>query len=249
MAARSSITYHSKGRRKHRPIIVIGGDKGGVGKSFIARIIAASLRLHGNIVIGVDGDLRNGHLHRYYSGSMSVIRTSLRDEAGWNNLLDAWDGAPEDAAILTDLPGNIGDAIEREMYRIQLIAEALDREIIHIWVCNEEIDSVTLLARVRNLTDVTNTLVILNGRFGTPQEFIVWAESDLRAELLADGAQEAWIPVLPIRSRTKIALACCPFDDIAYAGFSRAEMVDFRMWWRRIESALEPFNKIMEIWS
>lgn len=69
------------------PIIVTGGDKGGTGKSFVARILAAWLRRHGYLVHGFDGDARNAHLERYYGDSFTVERPYLRKDAGWDAVL------------------------------------------------------------------------------------------------------------------------------------------------------------------
>jgi len=67
MAMRSSTHMAKKPRR--RPILLIGGDKGGVGKSFGARAAAAMLRKYRYQVVGYDCDQRNGHLSRYYESS------------------------------------------------------------------------------------------------------------------------------------------------------------------------------------
>lgn len=234
-------------RRSKPPIVVTGGDKGGVGKSFVARIKAALLRSTGQIVVGFDGDARNAHLERYYGRAMAVARPHLRREHGWADLYAGWEGAPDDAVVLIDLPGNIGDTVERELVRIHRIAEALDRDLIHVWVCDEEEDSVTLLRRVQGLAHAANTLVVLNGRFGaSPRDFELWNASDLRTELLAHGARETYVPALPIRPRTKIARARCPFDDVSAARLAVWERVDFDMWWERVAVAFKGFLEMME---
>ena len=225
-------------------IIFVNGDKGGVGKSIVARILAALLIRYSYSVIGIDGDARNGHLERFQSGVMPVSRPYLRVPAGWDALFADWNAAPDDSVILIDLPGNVGDALERQMHRMQEIAEALERKILHVWVMDEEEDSITLLNRVKNLAAPERTLIVLNGRFAdSPSAFVLWAESQLRAELLAAGAMETYVPAMPIRPRTKIARARCSFSDVTSACFETWEQVDFRIWWNSVETALSGFCK------
>jgi hypothetical protein len=240
MAMRSSITYSSKKRRR-RPILLIGGDKGGTGKSFGARTIAGFLRKHGYVVAGYDGDARNGHLSRYYSESLPVSRAVLRDSMGWTRLYMGWKQVADDAIIMLDLPGNVGDMIESEAVRLRLLGEKLDREIINIWVASEEEDSIWLLDSALKVADASNTIFWMNGRFGAdPSKFELWNGSQKRDRFMADGGTEAFLPVLPIFTRTKIARARSPFHDVSTAQLEGIEEIDFDIWWDSVESALEP---------
>lgn len=100
MAQITGETFHSKGRRKYKnaPIILVGGDKGGVGKSFLARIAAGLLLKRGSSVHGFDGDSRNPHLARYYqsaaddnSSPITIDRSMLRSVDGWSEMYAKWE--------------------------------------------------------------------------------------------------------------------------------------------------------------
>ncbi|WP_454888723.1 nucleotide-binding protein [Sphingobium indicum] len=224
------------------PIIVVNGDKGGIGKSLIARILAAFLRSAGYLVVGFDCDARNAHLDRYYRSVMPVTRAYLRHTDGWGLLLDGWENSPSNAALLVDMPGNVGDALEREMHRVNRAVAKLNRDILHVWVIDEEEDGITLLNRVKDFAPPEKTLIVMNGRFGdSPRSFVLWHESELREEMLAAGASETFIPALQIRPRTKIARARCPFDDLSMLTLSVSEQVDFELWWDDIIRAFRPF--------
>lgn len=224
------------------PIIIVGGDKGGLGKSLVARILATLLRSAAYQVMGFDCDARNAHLDRYYRNVMPVTRAYLRHADGWGLLLDAWENSPSEAVLLVDLPGNVGDSVEREMHRVHRAVSMLNREILHIWVLDEEEDGITLLDRVKEFAPPQKTLVVMNGRFGdSPRAFVLWHESELREILLAGGAAEAFIPSLQIRPRTKIARARCPFDDLSTLKLNISEQVDFEIWWEGVVRAFRPF--------
>lgn len=246
MAMRSSVTYSSKKRRR-RPILLIGGDKGGTGKSFGARTIVGWLRKHGYQVVGFDGDARNGHLSRYYEGSLPVSRTVLRDSIGWSKMYLGWEQVSDDCIIVVDLPGNIGDMVASEAARLRLLAEALDRNIINIWVASEEEDSIWLLDEALQVADPSQTIFWMNGRFGAdPSKFELWNGSQARERFIVDGGTEAFLPVLPIFARTKIAKARSPFHDVSAAGLGHVEQIDFDLWWEGVDQALQPLLLMLE---
>ncbi|MFW2830402.1 division plane positioning ATPase MipZ [Sphingomonas sp. ID0503] len=226
--------------------IVVSADKGGVGKSTTARIIAALIIMYGLKLLGFDCDARNAHLERYYGASSRVVRTQLRREGGWDLVFDEIENTPN-ATVLFDLPANVGDVIERQINKLHRVFEVLGRELIHVWVIDDEEDSVTLLNRVRTLAAPSRTLVVMNGRFGaSPRDFKLWQESPLRAEMIAQGLTEIYLPVLPIRARTRIARSRSPFHDVSNAGLQAWERVDFDMWWTAVERAFSPFISMLE---
>jgi hypothetical protein len=246
MAMRSSITHNSK-RRRSRPILLIGGDKGGVGKSFGARSIVAWLRRHGYVVVGFDGDARNGHLSRYCGASMRVDRVTLRTALDWSKMFHSWEEVDADCMIVVDLPGNIGDMVEAEELRLQMVAEALGREIANVWVADEEEDSVWLLPTALKVADASRTLFWMNGRFAVDEaSFTLWQTSNTRANFIASGGLEALLPVLPIYPRIKIRAARCPFDDVTSAGLTQIERIDFLIWETKLDDSLAPFAQMLE---
>lgn len=246
MAMRSTITHSTK-KRRSKPILAFGGDKGGTGKSFGARTVAGWLRKRGYPVAGYDGDSRNGHLSRFYEATLPVSRIVLRDALGWTAMFKQWEQVPEDSVIVLDLPGNIGDMIESEAARLKLLAESLNRDIINIWVASEEEDSIWLLNSALKVADASQTIFWMNGRFGAdPSKFELWNGSQTRERFVVDGGTEAFLPVLPIFARTLIARARSPFDDVSSARLGHTDKIDFDLWWEGVEEALRPLTLMLE---
>lgn len=228
------------------PIVIVGGDKGGIGKSFTARSIAAWLRRKGYAVSGFDGDARNAHLERFYGSTMQISRPYLREATGWDEMLNGWQTVDPGAVILVDTPAGLGDMIQRESARMSAVAAALGRFIIHVWVSDEEDDSIILFKLLQTLTDPSLTIYALNSRFGArAADFELWSNSEERREHLAAGGYETLIPVLRIGARIKIRQARCGFDDVATAGLSIVEKVDLDLWWSKLDQAVKPLAEML----
>ncbi|WP_333885443.1 hypothetical protein [Sphingobium yanoikuyae] len=251
MAMPSSIPYNpqkdKKNSKRKAPILLFSGDKGGIGKSFAARILAGLLGQWGYSAVGFDGDARNAHLERYYASVFPVGRPYLRSEAGWAQMFDGWEAVADETVILIDTQAGFGEVASQQKAAILLATEKLQREVISLWIADEEEDSVRLFKAAPELAPSDNTFFLMNGRFGsTLAEFVIWRESQTRAQALARGVRELLLPALPIRARTRIARAHAPFYPRPQIGLSFSETIEFDLWWSRAEEACEPVLKKIE---
>ncbi|HWS03967.1 MAG TPA: mobilization protein, partial [Gammaproteobacteria bacterium] len=90
----------------------IGGEKGGVGKSLVARILAQYLIDHERPFLGFDTDKSHGALMRFYAGYASPVVVDHYES------LDAIvEAAAEDPqrSILVDLAAQTQDALTKWM--------------------------------------------------------------------------------------------------------------------------------------
>lgn len=81
----------------HAPnrIVLITGPTEGMGKSFVAVNLASIMAASGRKVLLIDGDLRDGHLHRYFHGER---------QSGLSDLLS---GAPIEGVLRRDVLENL----------------------------------------------------------------------------------------------------------------------------------------------
>jgi hypothetical protein len=128
-------------------IHLIGGEKGGVGKSIVARLLAQYFIDHSIPFLGFDSDRSHGALMRFYSNNTSPVLVDRYDS------LDAIvEAATENAErrILVDLAAQAQEPLTKWMDESQLLEVA--REIglnIHYWhVMDAGKDSVDLLKRL-----------------------------------------------------------------------------------------------------
>jgi len=130
-------------------IHLIGGEKGGVGKSLVARLIAQYLIDQSIPFIGFDSDRSHGALLRFYSGYASPL---LIDS--YESLDFIVEAATErtDRRILVDLAAQTDGRLTQWMEESQLLEVAPDLGLdIHYWhVMDAGKDSTDLL---KNLLD------------------------------------------------------------------------------------------------
>jgi hypothetical protein len=125
----------------------IGGEKGGVGKSLVARVLAQYLIDHEQTFIGFDTDRSHGALMRFYEGFASPVLVD-RYEA-LDAIMEAAVAHPE-RRVLVDLAAQTHDPLVRWMDESGVLNLADEMEIqIHYWhVMDSGKDSVDLLRKL-----------------------------------------------------------------------------------------------------
>ena len=125
----------------------IGGEKGGVGKSLVARVLAQYLIDHDQPFIGFDTDRSHGALMRFYEGFAAPVQVE-RYEA-LDAIMESAVAHPE-RRVLVDLAAQTHDPLVRWMDESGVLNLADEMEIqIHYWhVMDSGKDSVDLLRKL-----------------------------------------------------------------------------------------------------
>lgn len=128
-------------------IHLIGGEKGGVGKSLVARVLAQYFIDHSIAFLGFDSDRSHGALLRFYAGYASPVLVDHYES------LDAIvEAATENSErrILVDLAAQTQKSLTSWMDESQLleVAPEMDLNIRYWHVMDNGKDSVDLLKRL-----------------------------------------------------------------------------------------------------
>ena len=173
-------------------IHLIGGEKGGVGKSVVARVVAQYLIDNDIPFLGFDTDRSHGSLLRFYADYASPVVVDRYES------LDAIvEAASEDPnkRILFDLAAQTHDPLVKWMDESGVLEMADEVGIsIHYWhVMDSGKDSVDLLKKLFDRFDSRlNYVVVLNQLRG--DGFDIFERSGLKERALGLNAK-----VLPIR--------------------------------------------------
>lgn len=173
---------------KKRKLIMGHGDKGGIGKSTNLNALIDYLltRAGVNRLVVVDADTRNPDVSRMYPDIACQI--NLRTHDGWNELFDLIEKEQE-ADIVVNLPGGIGEEITKELESLKMILADNSMELVVFFNIDRLPDTVNLLKlAVKDLLPITKSnFIVVKNLFSSPMDkFEEFDESDV-AKVLATG--------------------------------------------------------------
>ncbi len=219
----------------------IGGEKGGVGKSLMARVLAQYLIDRGEPFIGFDTDRSHGALMRFYAGYASPVIVD-RYEA-LDAIMEAAVEQPE-RRILVDLAAQTHDPLVRWMDDSGVLNLADESGIqIHYWhVMDTGKDSVDLLRRLLDRFGTSLKYVLVRNQV-RGNDFGVLEQSGEQARALGLGAKIVSVKRLHDGAINKIDATSSSFwnakngDNHAALGLMDRQRV--KMWLRDVYRDLD----------
>ena len=171
----------------------IGGEKGGVGKSIVARLLAQYFIDREIKWQGFDGDLSHGALMRYYSDFASPL--DLGRLEAMDSLIEST-AELEDAKVLVDLAAQSEQRLHAwiEEAAIAELCSELGIGLVFWHVMDDGKDSVTLLQRLLSrYGDSVRYVIVQNALRG--DKFDLFEQSEAHA-----AARELGTPVMSLRA-------------------------------------------------
>ncbi|CAG0992646.1 hypothetical protein RHDC4_02608 [Rhodocyclaceae bacterium] len=226
---------------------VASGDKGGVGKSFLALSLIDYLDGRGEEVVVLEADKFNPDVARMYKNSLPCYSVDLTNENGWMEVMDAVIKHPN-ATFVMSCPAGIGGFLETHLPSFKSFLTKHNKtpmELALWWVMNPQHDSVNLLAEAmrRYGNEFATVRVVCNTHFSDnkPDAFFLWDESPLRAQLEKDGGMTLYLEGLNLRVVTKLfdPRKIIPFSDASDAalgeqvGLTESERFKLTNWRER----------------
>jgi hypothetical protein len=183
-------------------IHLIGGEKGGVGKSLVARLVAQYLIDHSIPFLGFDSDRSHGALLRFYQGYASPVVVDQYDSL--DAIVEAATEQPE-RRILVDLAAQTQQSVTNWMDESQLLelAPELGLHIRYWHVMDTGKDSVDLLRRLLDRYEQRLNYVIVQNQL-RGEEFGILRQSGQLERARGWGAEVITVKRLQEATVTKI---------------------------------------------
>jgi len=181
----------------------IGGEKGGVGKSVVARVLAQYFIDRSLGFTAVDADGSHGALLRYYKDYSQAADLDAFDSA--DQIMDGALGA--DRRVLVDLPAQSARPLARWLEASDVLGFAEEMSVnLAFWhVTDGGFDSINLLERVIDLASGNaNRHAIVVRNLGRSNNFTQFDESPSRTRLLEAGGRIIDLPALDPATMYKI---------------------------------------------
>jgi len=164
-------------------IYIVGGGKGGVGKSLTSITLIDWLLHHkksGNVTL-IESDDSNPDVYKTYKDldTVTKIVINLDHEDGWvkmNNLMPEW--AKSGAQVVINTAARATPMLEKFMQDMQDGADELKIKLHLLWPINRQRDSLILLNGLLKKANL-NCTVIKNLHCGAPEKFVLFDNSSV----------------------------------------------------------------------
>lgn len=191
-------------------IFAIDGGKGGVGKSWLVRLLAFLLTINEIGWVGFDVDPTNQNFVRFHANDdITFIDWTIPGE--WDRMLSLISQVDPEKCILIDFASQIGSVLPVQYPRMQATADHLGRQLFRLWTASPEYDSLNILNQTLEQVNCDRTFAVKNMRAATKEDFREWDLSNTRASLLAAGGTELVMPELSVGAARALEREDTPF--------------------------------------
>ena len=224
----------------------IGGEKGGVGKSLVARVLAQYLIDKDMPFLGFDTDRSHGALMRFYAGFASPVVVDRYESL--DAIVEAAVARPE-RRILVDLAAQTHDPLVKWMDESGVLNLADEMGIgIHYWhVMDSGKDSVDLLRKLLNRFGKELHYVLVRNQV-RGSDFAVLEQSGEQARAVALGGQVVSVRHLHDSVINKIDATNSSFwaakntTDRDNAGLGLMDRQRVKLWLREVYREIDPLG-------
>jgi hypothetical protein len=162
-----------------QPIYMVGGGKGGVGKSMVSMALVDYLCEIGKDCYLIETDTSNPDVFKSYGEAVPSQILNLDKANGWIDLVNLCD-EHQDKVIVINGAARSNDGVGKYGENLRGALEDLNRSLVTFWTINIQRDSVELLKQYMEVMQGTTIHVVRNGMFGDENEFSLYNSSGVR---------------------------------------------------------------------
>ena len=163
-----------------KPIYMVSGSKGGVGKSIVSMALVHYLKVRGVELLLIDADTTNPDVGKAYGKTIETAYINLDEKDGWMDLANRLAEQPNTAVVI-NTPARSGEGVKLYGTLLTESLAELDRQLVTLWVINSQRDSIQLLREYLDTIDAGTTHVFRNLYHGPERKFELYNNSKIRA--------------------------------------------------------------------
>ncbi len=234
-------------------VILVGADKGGVGKTTLSRALLDYLERNNVLARAFDTENPRGTLKRFYPGKAEII--DLSNVADQMKILDTMDKVSETVTVVDLKAGNLSNALEifEKIGVLQAARDGVfDMGLLH--VVGPSIASLDEMNEVAKYTNGLGYVVARN--FINETNFFEWDEATYSKYFARlPNAREIEVPKLNEMAYEQVDLAGVTFSDFVANKSADGEGADFsfvlrgyvRKWMSDIDAQIEQLDMVKNI--
>ncbi|HGW4499649.1 nucleotide-binding protein [Stutzerimonas nitrititolerans] len=181
-----------------KEMYVVGGSKGGVGKSFVSTGLIDTLMYRNENVLLIESDTSNPDVWKMYKDSVRAELIDLDTADGWIDLVNVCDSEPESVVVVNTAARNNRGVVTYGT-TLSSTLEEMQRTLRTLWVINRQRDSLELLKEYLDALPSTVVHVVRNGYFGDERKFELYNSSKIRKTIEAADGKSLTFPDLADR--------------------------------------------------
>lgn len=182
-------------------IIMVGGSKGGTGKSTVCSAVLDYLETQGKEPVLIETDTANPDVYKAYKTEGRTTAIELDTSEGWIDLVNFADKNRGRPLVVNTAARNL-TAVSKFGKTLESTLEELDRELVTIWTINRQRDSLELMGdylETLPVSDRHTIHVVRNLHFGEPDKFQLYNDSETRKRVESAGGKTIDFPDLADR--------------------------------------------------
>lgn len=181
----------------------IGGEKGGVGKSFTSRLLAQYYIDHKRPFVGFDGDISHGTFTRFYGEFTTSI--TITEISSLDRIIEHAEAHPDDD-IIVDLAAQSAAPLVQWMQDCELpeLMQELGFEVLYWHVMDDGADSAYLLTKISKPLEYDNCQIIAVKNQGRGEDFSTFEQAPMYAKAVDVGVCFVTLPKLQTHLAQKI---------------------------------------------
>ncbi|WP_278368131.1 protein mobD [Acetobacter orientalis] len=174
-------------------IYLVGGGKGGGGKSIVSMSLIDFLIQQREKVLLVETDTSNPDVMKCYQNEVISVALNLDHVDGWMDLITQCDNHRNHVVVINSAARN-DHAVQTYGDRLQQALPLLKRKLITLWVINRQRDCVELLRNFLEHIPESKTHVIMNAYFGNREKFETYNNSQTKKYIEQLGGKSLVFP-------------------------------------------------------
>ncbi len=176
-----------------RPILLIGGGKGGVGKSLLSMTVVDYLSFTERAPFLVETDTSVPDVYKTYQAETGGELVNLDEREGWIELVNLVEGKPESTFVINTGARN-QTGVSSFGKTLSKALPQLKRKLVVLWLIDRKRESLELLADFLEAIPDAEMQVVRNMYLGSEKKFELYNASKMRAAIEQNGGRSLNFP-------------------------------------------------------
>jgi CobQ/CobB/MinD/ParA nucleotide binding domain len=221
-----------------RPIYIVGGSKGGVGKSLVTMALVNHLSETGEEVFVIDADTSNPDVWKCYAGEIAAELVNLDEADGWIRFVNICD-ENQDSVVVVNTAARNNTGVAAYGKTLSQSLDELQRQLVTLWVINRQRDSLELLQDYIDAIPNSTVHVFKNGYFGADAKFELYNGSDVKKSVEDQGGKSLLFPDMADRVSDDIYSNRLSIAK-AWQSMPIGNRAELRRWLEEVGKAFQP---------